>query len=174
MKRIRGALVTFALGCAAAPAAAQDGDGGRAEWRREAERIVSRLERIEGRLLESDAELRRLDVALGADLMAGILEADPALARDADRLPRLDAQMEAARQRGDSAALRRAETEMAGMQRRWTEAHARALRDPALDTKVRVFQALLRERMRETDPAAAGLLDRLEVLERRLARQAPR
>lgn len=62
---------------------------------------------------------------------------------------------------------------MAGMQERWKRAHAAALAEGELAAKVRVFNALLRERMRASSPAAGRPLDRLQVLEERLAADDP-
>lgn len=167
-------LLLAVVAAASAPpsAAAQDGGDRRQAWRAEAAGIVARLERIEAGLLE-DPELRRMDQALGAELIEQMLRADPALARDAGRLPRLDEERAAARARDDTAALRRLDAELGGMQGRWKRAHAAALADAELAAKVRVFNALLRERMRASSPAAGRLLDRLRVLEERLAAEDP-
>ena len=168
VRTFRLLLAAAAVACAPLSAAAQNGGDRHEAWRAEAAGIVARLERIEAGLLE-DPELRRMDQALGAELLEEMLRADPALAGDAGRLPRLDAEWTAARARDDTAALRRLDAEMAQMQGRWRQAQAAALADPELAAKVRVFYALLRERLRASSPAAARLLDRLRVLEERLA-----
>lgn len=157
--------------CAALPAAAQNGGTADEAWRAEAAGIVARLERLEAGLLQ-DPELRRMDQALGAELMDGMLRADPGLPRDAERLPRLQAEREGARERGDTIALRRLRGERGEIQSRWEQAQAAALADPELAAKVRVFNALLRERLRASSPAAARLLDRLQVIEERMAGRA--
>jgi hypothetical protein len=101
--------------------------------------------------------------------MDGMLRAEPGLPRDAERLPRLQAEREGARERGDTIALRRLRGELAEIQSRWKQAQAAALAVPELAAKVRVFNALLRERMRASSPAAARLLDRLQVIDERMA-----
>jgi hypothetical protein len=167
-KTLRLLLAATAVACAPLAAAAQNGGDRHEAWRAEAVGIATRLEQIEAGLLE-DPELRRMDQALGAELIAEMLRADPALARDAERLPTLDAERTAARARDDGTSLRRLDAERAEMQRRWKRARAAALADAELAAKVRVFNALLRERLRVSSPAAARLLDRLHVLEERLA-----
>jgi hypothetical protein len=168
MKTLCRCIAVAAMTCAALPAAAQHGSPADDAWRAEAAGIVARLERLEAGLLQ-DPELRRMDQALGAELMDGMLRADPGLPRDAERLPRLQAERDGARERGDTIAFRRLRGELAEIQSRWKQAQAAALADPELAAKVRVFNALLRERMRASSPAAARLLDRLQVIEEHMA-----
>lgn len=98
MRTVRLLLAAAAVACAPLSAAAQNGGDGHDAWRAEAAGIVARLEQIEAGLLE-DPELRRMDHALGAELIGQMLRADPALARDAERLPGLEAERTAARAR---------------------------------------------------------------------------
>jgi hypothetical protein len=106
MKTLCRCIAVAAMTCAALPAAAQHGSPVDDAWRAEAAGIVARLERLEAGLLQ-DPELRRMDQALGAELMDGMLRADPGLPRDAERLPRLQAERDGARERGDTIAFRR-------------------------------------------------------------------
>lgn len=168
MKTLCLCIAAAAMTCAALPAAAQDRTPADEARHAEASGIVARLERLEAGLLR-DPELRRMDQALGAELMDGMLRADPGLSRDAERLPRLQATRDGARERGDTIDLRRLRGELAEIQLRWNQAQAAALADPRLAAKVRVFNALLRERMRASSPQAARLLDRLQVIEERIA-----
>ena len=117
MKTLRLCIAAAATTCAALPAAAQNGSPADDAWRAEAAGIVARLERLEAGLLQ-DPELRRMDQALGAELMDGMLRADPGLPRDAERLPRLQAERDGTRERGDPIALRRLRGELAEIQSR--------------------------------------------------------
>ncbi|HEX6911123.1 MAG TPA: hypothetical protein VF142_12045 [Longimicrobium sp.] len=172
MRTVRLLLAAAAVACAPLSAGAQNGGDRHGAWRAEAAGMVARLEQIEAGLPE-DPGLRRMAPALGAALIGQMLRADPALARDAERLPRLEAERTAARARDDTTALRRLDAEMAGMQGRWRRAQAAALAGGELGAKARVFNALLRERVRASSPAAGRPLDRLQIREERLAAGDP-
>lgn len=137
----------------------------RAGLRARADALAERLEKIEARALR-EPELRRMNQALGAQLMDGMVAADPRLEEELARVPKLTARAAAARRGGDSAGLREARRELGAISRRFSRAREAALRDRQLAVRVSVFDHLLRERMLSIDPAAARLLARYQrVLE---------
>ena len=133
--------------------------------RGQADELAERLEKLEARALR-DPELQRMNLALGADLMDGMVAADPRLPRALERVPELEARAAAAQRRGDAAGVREARRELGKISRRFRTAREAALRDRELAGRVTIFNDLLRERMLRTDPAAARLLARYQrVLE---------
>jgi hypothetical protein len=148
---LRDAVLALALGltAAAAPLLAPGGAGEGAGA--EAARIERRLERLEARLLAEDDELRRMNRALGAELLAAMERASPGAADDARRL----------------AALRAADAsspEARRLEARVEAARRAALRDGRVASMVDAFNRLLREKMARADPEAGRLLARYAEL----------
>lgn len=135
--------------------------------RAEAARIEAALADIESRALR-DAELRRMNQALGEDLMDAMLRADPGLAAAAGRLPLLEDARARAIDAGDAAAAAEAARGIAAIERRYLRAQSAALRHDPLAERVDRFNALVRRRMIETEEAADGLLRRYAELQRLL------
>jgi hypothetical protein len=130
----------------------------------EAARIEAALGEIESRAL-ADPELRRMNEALGEELMAAMVRGDPGLAAAVGRLPLLDDARARAIQAGDAATATEAAREIAIIERRYLAAQAAALRDASLAERVDRFNALLRRRMAETDESAGALLRRYAELQ---------
>jgi hypothetical protein len=130
----------------------------------EAARIEAALAEIESRVLR-DPELRRMDQALGDELMAAMVRADPGVAAAVGRLPLLDDARARAIHAGDAAAAAEAARGIAAIQRRYLDAQAAALRDASLAERVDRFHARLRRRMVETDESAGALLRRYAELQ---------
>lgn len=135
--------------------------------RAEAARIEAALADIESRALR-DAELRRMNQALGEELMEAMLRADPGLTAAAERLPLLQDARARAIDTGDAAAAADAARRIAAIERRYLRAQSAALRQGPLAERVDRFNALLRRRMIETEEAADGLLRRYAELQRLL------
>jgi hypothetical protein len=131
----------------------------------EAARIEAALAEIESRALR-DPELRRMNEALGDELMGAMVRADPGLADAVGRLQLLDDARSHAIHAGDAAAAAEAARGIAVIERRYLAAQAAALRDAALAERVDRFNTLLRRRMIETEGAADGLLRRYAELQR--------
>ena len=129
----------------------------------EAARIEAALAEIESRALD-DPALRRMDQALGDELMAAMVRADPGLATAVGRMPLLDDARTRAIQEGDAAAAAEAARAIAAIERRYLAAQSTALRDAALAERVDGFNARLRRRMVETDESAGALLRRYAEL----------
>lgn len=129
----------------------------------EAARIEAALAEIEARTLD-DPALRRMDRALGDELMAAMVRGDPGLAAAVGRLPLLDDARARAVQAGDAAAAAEAARRIAAIERRYLGAQSAALRDASLAERVDRFHALLRRRMVETDQSAGALLRRYAEL----------
>lgn len=159
---IRVVTLLSALTCQAA--CAQPGTPATETAQAEAARIEDALAAIEARAL-SDPDLRSMDQALGEELMAAMMRADPGLAAAAERLPRLDQARTRAIDAGDAAAAAEAARRIAAIERRYLRAQAAALRDVSLAERVDRFNALLRRRMVETDEAAGSLLRRYAELQ---------
>jgi hypothetical protein len=155
-----GALLCQA-GCAQAQQPAADAARG------EAARIEAALAEIESRALR-DAELRRMNQALGEELMEAMLRADPGLAAAAGRLQLLEEARARAINASDAAAAAEAARGIAAIERRYLRAQSAALRQGPLAERVDRFNALLRQRMIETEEAADGLLRRYAELQRLL------
>lgn len=141
----------FAL-LAAAAAVPLIASAGQEDPRAEAARIERRLERIEARVLSADADLRRMNDALGAELLAAMESHSPGVMDDAQRLAALRASS------GDGGAATAAEAR--GLEARVDAARVAALRRPPLAARVDAFHRLLRERMIRSDPEARALLRR--------------
>lgn len=130
----------------------------------EAARIERTLERIEARVLREDAEVRRLNEALGGALLAGMEAARPGVAADARRLAELRARATDALERGDGDEAGAALAGIPPLEARVGAARTAALRDPRLAAMVEAFNTLLRERMMAADTGAARLLARYAEL----------
>jgi hypothetical protein len=135
----------------------------------EAARIEAALADIESRAL-LDPELRGMDRALGDQLMAAMVRADPGLAAAAGRLPLLHDARAQAIQAGDAAAAAATDRRIAALERRYLRAQAAALRDAPLAERVARFNALLRRRMMESDEATEALLRRYAELQTTVGR----
>ena len=131
--------------------------------RSEVGRVEAALAEIEARALR-DPELLRMDEALGAELMAAMVRADPGLPAAAGLLPLLQEQYGSAVRAGDAAAAARVGRRIAAVERRYLRAQEAALRNPSLAERTDRFNTLLRWRMIETDRAAEGLLRRYAEL----------
>lgn len=130
----------------------------------EAARVEAALAEIEARTL-GDPALRRMDEALGDELMAAMVRGDPGLAAAVGRLPLLDDARTRAIQAGDAAAAAEAERTIAAIERRYLDAQSAALRDASLAERVDRFHTLLRRRMMATDESARVLLRRYAELQ---------
>lgn len=129
----------------------------------EAARIEAALAEIEARAL-GDPALRRMDQALGDELMAAMVRGDPGLTAAMGRLPLLDDARTRAIRSGDAAAAAEAARRIAAIERRYLDAQSAALRDASLAERVDRFHALLRGRMVATDESAGALLRRYAEL----------
>jgi hypothetical protein len=152
MRYIVPVLVLITAAAAAVPSAPE---GGRQDGLTEAERIEWRLGRIEARVLSEDVELRRMDEALGAELLAVMEEARPGVSDDARRLAAL---------RGRDGALAEDAAETARLEARVDAARRAALRQHRIASMVDAFHRLLRDRMIRADPEAGRLLERYAEL----------
>lgn len=130
----------------------------------EAARIEAALAEIESRAL-GDPALRRMDQALGDDLMAAMVRGDPGLAAAVGRLPLLADARTRAIQAGDAAAAAEAARRIDAIERRYLDAQSAALRDASLAERVDRFHTLLRRRMVATDESAGALLRRYAELQ---------
>lgn len=130
----------------------------------EAARIEAALAEIESRAL-GDPALRRMDRALGDELMAAMVRGDPGLAAAVGRLPLLDDARTRAIRAGDASAAAEAARRIAAIERRYLAAQSAALRDASLAERVDRFHALLRRRMVETDESAGALMRRYAELQ---------
>jgi hypothetical protein len=159
--RLLAAACAFAVlpACGASQEIAAEADSVRSE----AARIEAALAEIESRALR-DPELLRMDRALGEELMAAMVEADPGLAAAAGRLPLLREEHDRAVRSGDEAAAGDLGRRIAAIEQRYLRAQAAVLREAPFADRVATFKALLRRRMIETDTAAAGLLRRYAEL----------
>ena len=144
-----------ALFLVAAIAAVPSAEPNRAQEdaRVEAARIERRLDRIEARVLGEDAELRRMNQALGAELLAAMEAVSPGAGDDARRLAALRASTDSEHEEAAAAEVRRLEAKL-------EEVRSAALRQPRMWAMVEAFHLLLREKMIEADPEAGSLLER--------------
>lgn len=137
----------FAAVPSAAPGRAQE------DARAEAARIERRLDRIEARVLGEDAELRRMNQALGDELLAVMEAISPGAEDDARRLAALRESTDSEHEGGAAAEVRRLEARVEAVR-------SAALRQPRMWAMVEAFHLLLREKMIRTDPEAGSLLER--------------
>lgn len=153
--------------CALAPlpacAESQAREAGAEAVRSEITRIEGALAEIESRALQ-DPELRRMDQALGEELMDAMIAADPALPAAAERLMHLRERHQAAVDAGEADAARDLGGRIEAIEQRYLQAQAHALRRPSLSERVDRFDTLLRRRMIRTDDAAERLLRRYAEL----------
>lgn len=160
-RRVHALAVLLVL--AALPACAETQATETDAVRTEVGRIEAALAEIEARALR-DPELLRRDQALGEELMAAMVQADPGLAAAAGALPLLQARYSDAVAAGDAAAAAEVNRRIAAIEERYLRAQAAALREPSLAERVERFNTLLRRRMIETDAAAADLFERYAEL----------
>lgn len=155
--------VLCALALLAACAESQAQEAGTEAVRSEITRIEGALAEIESRALQ-DPELRRMDQALGAELMDAMIAADPGLPAAAESLVLLRGRHQQAVQAGDAEAARDLGRRIEAIEQRYLQAQADALRRPSLAERVDRFNTLLRRRMIRTDDAAERLLRRYAEL----------
>jgi hypothetical protein len=148
------ALALAALAAAALQLAVSARGGAQEDPRAEAAAIEAQLQRIETRVLRGDAELRRLNRALGAEVLAAMEAVRPGVVRDVRRLAALRGGGG-----GDGAPdeVRRLEAAVEAARRE-------ALLRPRLASMADAFHALLRERMIAADPGAEHLFQRYAEL----------
>jgi hypothetical protein len=145
-------------------------------WYGELQSLSAHLQRVHDRALQ-DPALRQ-----GRDrLMAAIQEAmdrvDPELPRLAPRVGQLQAEMDAARGRGDEARFQALEHEKAQLQARFMRVRGTVLRQPDIARQARAYEEQLRLRMIQLEPLTENLLARSaevqRLLQQALSQQGP-
>lgn len=133
----------------------------------ERQQLHVRLGELQEQALENE-DLREQQTVVSDAVRGAMIEADPTMQ---EKLERIEAIMEEAREAQSAADMDRIAaltTEAEALQPQIREAQAQALARPEIEEQVDAFQLALRTRMIELDPEAAGMLERLEEIERRI------
>ena len=176
MKKALRLLAPLALLAALAPAGlmAQEGVVTPAQLPPEAQELIAELQQIQADLAPiqqrafQDQELAAEQQALAADIETRMVEADPSVPAQVERLRALMAGARDAQEAGDQERMNEVVTEARHIEQRLQSAQAAALQHPDIAPRLEAFQSHLQERMVEVDPAAATLLARAKEIDRRL------
>ncbi len=142
-------------------------------WYTELMQIGARLQRAQARAMQ-DPQLRSSYEALGRDMKAAMVRADPSLAGLEERAQAMEAEARSARQAGDQARLMRLMQSAQQIQGRVMAAQQKVVQSqPALATRARTFEQQLRRKMIEVEPQTMALLERGKALQGKLAAAAP-
>lgn len=137
--------------------------------------LLTEIQAINGRLQElqqaalQDSALSTEQAALGESIRTTMTEADPTLEASMARVEELQAEAEAAQQRGDDARLNELGAEVRRIEVQFVQAQQQALANPELSAQLESFQTRLEAKMAELDPEAPQLIARFQQLQERLA-----
>lgn len=136
-------------------------------WLVEAQQIQQRLSQVQQQVL-ADPQIAEEREALGEQVQAAMIEADPELEQSMEQIQELEPQMAEAQQAGDQERLNELVAQARAMEQRFQEAQSEALEDPTLRETVLAFNARIEERMLEIEPETPQLIERLRELQTRL------
>lgn len=138
-------------------------------WYAELMQIGQRLQAAQIKAMQ-DPQLRAEQEALGRDLKAAVVRADPSLANLETRASAMEAEARRAQQAGDQAKLNRLAQDAQQIQVRLVNAQNRVMREqPALATRAKAFEEHLRRKMIQVEPQTMALVERGKLLQSRLA-----
>lgn len=141
-------------------------------WYVELMQIGQRLQAAQMKAMQ-DPQLRAEQEALGRDLKAAVVRADPSLADMETRARAMEAEAVRAKQAGDQAKLAKLAQDAQQIQVRLMNAQNRVMREqPALANRARAFEEKLRRKMIQVEPQTMALVERGKVLQTRLANAA--
>ncbi len=148
-----------------APRALPDGA---AELITEMTSIRTRLAPLQRHALENP-ELRAEGEAIAANIQRAMAEIAPETSGLIARLGELDADVRTARETGDSARVRTLVTEAQEIEQRLRTTQTAVIERPDILSAVEAFETRFHAHMRDQDPEAGPLLERLAALNDRLA-----
>ena len=164
-------LLPGALQAQAAPEAALRNAAEVESWFGELDELHGQLEEIQTRAL-ADPQIGAAQNELGARIKLAMERLDPALQKGLTRMDAMEAEVTAARRRGDAATLQQLGAEAEQIQRRFVTAQERTLQQPEIASLVAAFQQKLERKMLELSPQSERLVARFRELEAKLASQA--
>lgn len=170
----RSALVAFAaLVLPAAPLAAQQEGGAQLpdsvrELVQEFQGLRQRLDSVQRLTMEQNPRLQERQQDVESFVNEIMVDQHPGIEAKMDRLPELQQSLVEARQAGDTAQLRSVVQEGQQLQAELQQARMETLQDDSVQERVSTLREDLMTAMVEVDPGIGDVMDRLEVLARRL------
>jgi hypothetical protein len=136
-------------------------------WYAELQQIQGRLQLAHNRVMQ-DGQVRGQQEAFMRDVKVAMLRVDPGLDALAARVEGMQAQAEAAQQRGDRPQLARLNTDLIAIQQRFLRAQQQVMRQPGLSQRALQLEQTLHTRMLQVEPETDRLLARGKLLQGRL------
>jgi hypothetical protein len=167
-------MLSMVLGLSLLPiaATAQQMPGG--ELPPEAQQVIAEMERIHERLAPiqeqamSDPEVQAGQEALRDEIQTTMSRIDPTLPQHIERYVALEAEFAQAQAAQDQNRMRDIILEGQQIEQRLREAEAQAIQQPQVARELDNFQNLLLAKMRQIEPEAGALVDRMTELNDRL------
>lgn len=148
-------------------AATPPGGTGRRGAIMELRRIQKQLRGLRDKALEDSALNRQLE-ELRTMIDQAMREMSPEAGKRIDRLDSIRGELETARAEGDTARLRSLVREGRKLRQALQSVRSKAMQQQEISAALEDFRSALRERMREVDPSADSLMDRMDTLQRQM------
>jgi hypothetical protein len=136
-------------------------------WRAELQQIDMQLVAAQQEALQDEA-LSAEQAEVTAAVRAAMIESDPTLEAQLDRLTEIMTEARAAQAAGDAERIAALTVEAQGLQPAIAQAQASAIAQPAIAARIDAFQGRLHARMIEIDPDTRPLLERRAELVQRI------
>ena len=136
-------------------------------WYAELQQIQGRLQVAHNRVMQ-DGQVRGQQETFMRDVKVAMLRVDPGLDALAARVEGMQAQAQAAQQRGDRPQLQRLNTDLIAIQQRFLRAQQQVMRQPGLSQRAQQLEQTLHTRMLQVEPETDRLLARGKLLQGRL------
>lgn len=170
-KMIRTLAAVFAVVAAPAALGAQQG-----ELPAEAQQLVVEMQQIQAQLQAvqqqalQDPVLQQSQEELGSRLREAMIEADPALPGQVERLAALQAEAQQAQAAQDQQRMSEIVAEAQEVERRVQAVQQQVMQRPELEAELTTFQSALEQKMLEVDADIEPLLARFKEINEQLAR----
>lgn len=146
------------------------GGAGRRGAIMELRRIQKQLRGLRDKALEDTALDRQLQ-ELRTMIDQAMREMSPEAGKRIDRLDSIRGELESARAEGDTARLRSLVREGRKLRQALQSVRSKAMQREEVSAALEDFRSALRERMREVDPSADSLMDRMDTLQQQMRSQ---
>jgi hypothetical protein len=134
----------------------------------ELQQLQQELTGIQQRAMAADTGLQQEQVAVQQAVERTVLEVDPAIAQQLERLEGMEGEFRAAQEAEDTERMQALMQEAQQIQARVQHAQAQALERPEVAERVAAFREKLVARMATVEPRTPELMNRMEELLARL------
>lgn len=130
----------------------------------EFQKIQGRLNDLQQKALNQSEDLRAEEDSLQQTVQNAMLEQDPDLKKNLDRMDSLRSQMDSARSQQDQASMMRISSQAQKLRGQLQNVQDRAMQKPEVRDQMKTFQEDLLAQMKSIDSDTQDLIDRLQTL----------